>query len=280
MPPTTATHAQCWSSRVRHVVLADGTLQLAVAASAEDALREVLRLGDALAVVLLDVMMPGTDGFGTARLIRQRARSAHVPVIFITALDADRRRVNLGYQSGAGDYLTKSLEPEVIRGKVRAFVDLHRLRGHSVLLERRRFADAAAEAERVAQARLDGARGDELRTVETIQRIGTVLAAELDLGRLVQAVTEEATALTNAQFGAFFYNTGSAVSPFRLDMSAAPWVRGGFLGRWMRHRTALGVWTSRTPDHGTVDPLQKTDVVDPGCTPADRVQCCPASRDS
>ena len=194
-------------SSVLEPLVEDGTLRIAIAASAEAALREVLRLGDALAVVLLDVMMPGTDGFETARLIRQRARSEHVPVIFITALDADRRRVNLGYQSGAVDYLTKPVEPDVLRGKVRAFVDLHRLRGQAVLMERRRYADAAAEAERIAGERLDVARGDELRAVEMIQRIGTLLASELDLDRLVQAVTEEATALTNAQFGAFFYNT-------------------------------------------------------------------------
>ena len=198
----------------------DGTLRLATAQSADDALRQVLLLGDSLAVVLLDVMMPGTDGFGTARLIRQRARSQHVPVIFITALDADRRRVNLGYQSGAVDYLTKPLDAEIIRGKVRAFVDLHQRRGQSTLAERRRYADVAAEAERVAQGRLEAARGDEVRVVETFQRMGILLAAELDLGRLVQAVTEEATVLTNAQFGAFFYNTedetGEAYSLYAL----------------------------------------------------------------
>ena len=120
------------------------------AQSADEALRHVLRAGDALAVVLLDVMMPGTDGIETARLIRQRARTEHVPVIFITALDADRRRVTLGYQSGAVDYLTKPVDPNVLRGKVRSFVELHRRRLEATVAERRRFADMLAAAERAA----------------------------------------------------------------------------------------------------------------------------------
>ncbi len=188
-------------------LVAEGAARVVTADSAEAALRQVLLLGDALAVVLLDVMMPGTDGLQTARMIRQRAASDHVPIVFLTALDADRRRVNLGYQSGAVDYLTKPVDPEVIRGKARAFVELHRRRGEAVLAERRRYADLAAEAERAARAREAAALRDEAQVVATVQRIGSVLAAELDLGRVVQAVTEELTTLTGAQFGAFFYNT-------------------------------------------------------------------------
>ena len=131
------------------------------AQSADEALRQVLAAGDALAVVLLDVMMPGTDGIETARIIRRRARSEHVPVIFVTALDADRRRVTLGYQSGAVDYLTKPVDPSVLRGKVRSFVGLHRRRLEATIAERRRFADlvaaahsAAAETVRATEARL------------------------------------------------------------------------------------------------------------------------------
>ena len=120
------------------------------ALSADEALRHVLMVGDALAVVLLDVMMPGTDGIETARLIRSRARTEHVPVIFITALDADRRRVTLGYQSGAVDYLTKPVDPGVLRGKVRSFVALHQRRLEAAVAERRRFADLVAAAERAA----------------------------------------------------------------------------------------------------------------------------------
>ena len=125
------------------------------AQSADEALRHVLADGDRIAVVLLDVMMPGTDGLETARLIRQRSASDHVPIIFVTALDADRRRITLGYQSGAVDYLTKPVEPEVMRGKVRAFVELHRRRTDEALRQRRRFADQVdrtrAETARLAE---------------------------------------------------------------------------------------------------------------------------------
>jgi signal transduction histidine kinase/DNA-binding response OmpR family regulator len=174
-------------------------VRLVRAGCAEEALRCVLQEGSALAVVLLDVMMPGTDGLETARLIRQRARSEHVPIIFVTALDADRRRVTLGYQFGAVDYVVKPLDPEVIRGKVRAFVEIHGRRGEAVLQERRRYADEV-------QAMREAALRDEASLVATVQRIGTALASELDLERVVQLVTDEATAMTGAQFGAFFYN--------------------------------------------------------------------------
>ncbi|MGZ8378473.1 MAG: ATP-binding protein [Gemmatirosa sp.] len=174
-------------------------VRLLRASCAEEALRCVLREGNALAVVLLDVMMPGTDGLETARLIRQRARSEHVPIIFVTALDADRRRVNLGYQFGAVDYVIKPLDPEVIQGKVRAFLEIHGRRGEAVLQERRRYADEV-------QAMREAALRDEASLIATVQRIGTALASELDLERVVQLVTDEATAMTGAQFGAFFYN--------------------------------------------------------------------------
>jgi signal transduction histidine kinase/DNA-binding response OmpR family regulator len=182
-------------------------VRLVRASCAEEALRCVLQEGNDLAVVLLDVMMPGTDGLETARLIRLRARSEHVPIIFVTALDVDRRRVTLGYQFGAVDYVIKPLDPEVIQGKVRAFLEIHSRRGEAVLRERRRYADEV-------QALREAALRDEASLVATVQRIGTALASELDLERVVQLVTDEATALTGAQFGAFFYNV---VDPARGD---------------------------------------------------------------
>ncbi len=126
--------------------------QLLRANDADEALRHVLTHGDRIAVVLLDVMMPGTDGLETARLIRQRAASDHVPIIFVTALDADRRRVTLGYQSGAVDYIAKPVDPEVLTAKVRAFVELHQRRNEAAVRERRRFADQMAAAEQAEQA--------------------------------------------------------------------------------------------------------------------------------
>src|SRR5215218_2890443 len=174
-------------------------VRLLRAGTAEEALRHLLHEDGSVAVVLLDVMMPGTDGLETARLIRARRASEHLPIIFITALEADRRRATLGYQFGAVDYLTKPLDTEVLRAKVRAFLDLHRRRDEEILHERRRYADEV-------HALREAALRDETALVATIQRIGGALASELDLERVVQLVTDEATALTGAQFGAFFYN--------------------------------------------------------------------------
>jgi signal transduction histidine kinase/DNA-binding response OmpR family regulator len=174
-------------------------VRLLRAANAEEALRHVLNEDGAIAVILLDVMMPGTDGIETARLIRARRASEHLPIIFVTALDADRRRATLGYQFGAVDYLTKPLDPDALRAKVRAFLELHRRRDEDILHERRRYADEVT-------ALREAALRDETALIATIQRIGSALASELDVERIVQLVTDEATLLTGAQFGAFFYN--------------------------------------------------------------------------
>jgi PAS domain S-box-containing protein len=97
---------------------------LVKAASGEEALRALL-LSD-FACILLDVQMPGLDGFETAALIKQRDRTKHVPIIFLTAISKEERHVFRGYSTGAVDYLFKPFEPEMLRSKVSVFVELHR----------------------------------------------------------------------------------------------------------------------------------------------------------
>ena len=113
------------------------------ASSAEEALRRVLA-GD-FALILLDVMMPGTDGYEAARLIRQREKSRSTPIIFLTALGEDRRHATLGYESGAVDYMFKPLDPDLLRAKVAAFVELYQNREQLAWLQRRRYADLAIQ---------------------------------------------------------------------------------------------------------------------------------------
>jgi PAS domain S-box-containing protein len=132
--------------------------RVVLADSAEAALRHALTEGDRLAVVLLDVMMPGTDGPETARLIRQRRQTAHVPVIYVTALDADRHRLAAAYRSGAVDYITKPADPDLLRAKVAAFVELHRQRDDAHAQLRRRLAEEARAASDRAAAEADEAR--------------------------------------------------------------------------------------------------------------------------
>src|SRR6476469_4169068 len=93
------------------------------ASSGREALR--LLLQQEFAVVLLDVHMPGMDGFETAALMRQRKSSEHKPIIFITAYGDDTHATR-GYSLGAVDYILAPVEPEVLRTKVGVFVELFR----------------------------------------------------------------------------------------------------------------------------------------------------------
>jgi len=96
---------------------------LVLAHSGEEALRCVLK--QEFAVILLDVRMPGVDGFETARLIRERQRSRHTPVIFVTGATEDVGSVFRGYEVGAVDYIVKPLIPEVLKSKVAVFIELY-----------------------------------------------------------------------------------------------------------------------------------------------------------
>jgi CheY-like chemotaxis protein len=104
------------------------------AASGEEALRRLLH--DDFAVVLLDVQMAGLDGFETARLVRSRERSAHTPIIFLTAYESPGFTPARAYTLGAVDYLIKPIVPEILRAKVAVFVELFRRAEHIRRLER------------------------------------------------------------------------------------------------------------------------------------------------
>ena len=90
--------------------------------SGEEALKRLLT--DDFAVILLDASMPGMDGFETATHIKQRERTRHIPIIFLTALNYDSRLAFRGYQIGAVDFITKPFDPWVLRSKVAVFIDL------------------------------------------------------------------------------------------------------------------------------------------------------------
>lgn len=85
-----------------------------------------LMLDYEFAIVLLDVQMPGMDGFETAELMRGSEKTKHVPIIFVTALSKDQKYVFRGYESGAVDYLFKPLEPEILKSKVKVFCEIYR----------------------------------------------------------------------------------------------------------------------------------------------------------
>jgi signal transduction histidine kinase len=105
-------------------LLGDLDQNLISAPSGEEALRQVLK--NDFAVILLDVRMPGLDGFDTARMIRERERSRHTPIVFLTAAAEEMDSVFRGYEVGAVDYLIKPIVPQVLKSKVTVFVDLYR----------------------------------------------------------------------------------------------------------------------------------------------------------
>jgi signal transduction histidine kinase/DNA-binding response OmpR family regulator len=109
---------------VFRTVLEELDQNIITASSGEEALRWLL--DNDCAVILLDVNMPGMDGLETAELIRSRRKSAHTPIIFITAF-ADEMHTARGYSLGAVDYILSPVVPNILRSKVKALVQLHRL---------------------------------------------------------------------------------------------------------------------------------------------------------
>ena len=93
-----------------------------VASSGEEALRQLLR-GE-FAVILLDVYMPGLDGYETAQIIRSREQTKRIPIVFLSAVNKETEHLIKGYSMGAVDYVFKPVEPVVLRSKVAVFVDL------------------------------------------------------------------------------------------------------------------------------------------------------------
>lgn len=113
------------------------------AQSGEEALRFLLK--EDFAVILLDVLMPGIDGYEAAALIRQREQSKRTPIIFLTAINKEDAHMLRGYDAGAVDYVFKPFDPIVLRSKVAVFVELHE---KTLEIQRK----AAAEQGLLAQA--------------------------------------------------------------------------------------------------------------------------------
>ncbi|KMS54797.1 hisitidine kinase [Novosphingobium barchaimii LL02] len=98
-------------------------LVLLKAQSGEEALE--LLLQNDVALALLDVQMPGMDGFELAEIMRGSERTRHVPIIFVTAGSSDSQRQFRGYEAGAVDFIAKPIEPHVLRSKANVFIDLY-----------------------------------------------------------------------------------------------------------------------------------------------------------
>jgi signal transduction histidine kinase/DNA-binding response OmpR family regulator len=163
---------------VFETVLGDLNQNLVFARSGADALRQILRRD--FAVILLDVNMPDMDGFETATLIRGYKRAAHTPIIFITSY-ADEMQTARGYSLGAVDYIPSPVVPEVLRSKVRVFVELHILQRRIARQAEERVALAASEAAlRVAE--------ESTRRSSLLAGLSHALSGVLDLRQGIHAL--------------------------------------------------------------------------------------------
>ena len=131
-------------------LLSELNQNVVTATSGREALRHLLR--QEFAVILLDVNMPGMDGFETAALIRQRKSSEHTPIIFITAY-GDETHAGRGYSLGAVDYILAPVEPEVLRTKVGVFVELFR-KTAQIKQQARSLGQKARQLQRLTEASL------------------------------------------------------------------------------------------------------------------------------
>jgi CheY-like chemotaxis protein len=135
------------------------------ARSGEEALKALLT--DEYAVILLDVVMPGMDGFETARDIKRRRKTRDLPIIFLTAVNSDPDYAFRGYAAGAVDFISKPFDPWVLRAKVSVFVELHnknkQLRDQTALL--REQAALLREQAALLQARPSSHPGREPGTI-------------------------------------------------------------------------------------------------------------------
>jgi PAS domain S-box-containing protein len=126
---------------VLETVLNDPSYRLVRAASADEALLALIV--EEFALLILDIRMPGMTGFELAQMIKERKRTAHVPIIFLTAYYNEDQHVLEGYGTGAVDYLHKPVNPGILRSKVSVFAELHRRNRECAIANRSLLAEVA-----------------------------------------------------------------------------------------------------------------------------------------
>ncbi|ANB72236.1 response regulator [Paraburkholderia phytofirmans] len=178
-------------------------------ASGREALKAVLE--QTFAVILLDVNMPGMDGFETASLLRSYRRTASTPIIFVTAYvdDAEMKR---GYSLGAVDYISSPVIPEILRSKVRVFVEMHRMNLELLTRAAEREAFLLAEAGRTVA---EHAR----QRADFLANASHVLTRSLEIGTTLQRIVELAS--TELAEIAFVAVMGTGESPTEITSRSA-----------------------------------------------------------
>lgn len=158
---------------------------LVSASSGDDALRYLL--DHEVAVILMDVYMPGLDGLETAEMIRGRDRSRNIPIIFLTADSTGGRHLSRGYSLGAVDYIVKPIEPDILRSKVAVFVELFK-KTQEVKRQAQLLQEKNLELENANLARLG-----------MLIDLGQELTAEHDPGRVLKNFCRSTRQIIDAQ---------------------------------------------------------------------------------
>ncbi|QEL16237.1 response regulator [Limnoglobus roseus] len=126
---------------VLETILDEPEYRLFRAESADQALLALIQ--DEFALLILDIRMPGMTGFELAQLIKERKKTAHVPIIFLTAYYNEDQHVIEGYGTGAVDYLHKPVNPTILRSKVAVFAELHRISREVAMANRALLAEVS-----------------------------------------------------------------------------------------------------------------------------------------
>jgi PAS domain S-box-containing protein len=182
--------------------------ELVRAGSGEEALRALLR--DNFAVILLDVQMPGMNGFETAEVVKQRERSRSTPIIFLTALSKEEQYVRQGYSAGAVDYMSKPIDPDVLRSKVAVFIELW-LKNEELREKDRQLEEAKRRELEMTHLR---------RLSESEARYEDILGSVIDA--VVTFGDDEQVVVFNAAAEAMFGRTSAAVRQRSVHELIAP----------------------------------------------------------
>ena len=220
--------------------------------SGREALKQVLQ--NDFAVIMLDVNMPELDGFETASLIRERPRSAHTPIIFVTAFGDDAHAFQ-GYSLGAVDYILTPVDPEILRAKVRVFVELFQKNEQLKRQADQQAALVALADRRAAQLRM---MATELAHTEQRERrrLAQILhdhlqqllvAARMGVDRIRSHAESAALQEDLALVTDLINQSISASRSLAIELSPPVLNEAGlgpaleWLGRWMREKYGLSV---------------------------------------
>ena len=168
--------------KVLETVLDDPGYRLICAETAEAALLALV--AEEFALLVLDIQMPDMSGFELAQLIKQRKKTAGVPIIFLTAYYSEDQHVLEGYETGAVDYLHKPINPTILRSKVAVFAELHRKSRESARVNRAPLSEVTAR--RKAEEQLQQM-NDELER-RVVERTEALMARERELRSLAEAL--------------------------------------------------------------------------------------------